>query len=255
MQLDETTVLVTGGSSGLGRGCVEAFCSAGARVVVADLNRDDGEQLAESLGDRADFYETDVTSAGDVEHVVRHAIEKFGPLRGVVNCAGILGAARVVGRNGPHDLDLFRRVVEVNLVGTFNVVRLTAAAMSNNPPDEDDERGVIVNTSSVAAYEGQIGQAAYSATKGGVASMTLPVARELARYGIRVVAVAPGVFRTPMMQAAPPQVLDSLQDQTVFPKRLGQPADFASLARHIFENRMLNGEVIRLDGAIRMGPN
>lgn len=254
MQLDDATVLVTGGSSGLGRGCVEAFYSAGARVVIADLNRDDGEQLAESLGDRADFRETDVTSASDVERVVRHAVGKFGALRGVVNCAGILGAARVVGRDGPHDLELFRRVVEVNLIGTFNVVRLTAAAMSNNEPDEDGERGVIVNTSSVAAYDGQIGQAAYSATKGGVASMTLPVARELARYGIRVMAVAPGVFRTPMIRAAPQQVLDSLQDQTVFPKRLGEPADFARLARHIFENGMLNGEVIRLDGAMRMGP-
>jgi NAD(P)-dependent dehydrogenase (short-subunit alcohol dehydrogenase family) len=253
MQLSNSTIFVSGGSSGLGKACVERLVQAGANVVIADLNEQEGEALCNALGEATRFVRTDVTSPSDVEQAVKQATDAFGSLHGVVSCAGILGAARVVGRKGPHDLDLFRRVVEVNLIGTFNVLRCAAAAMSQNDPDDEGERGVIVNTSSVAAFEGQIGQAAYAASKGGVASMTLPIARELASSGIRVVAIAPGIFRTPMMDAAPPLVLESLEQQTVFPKRLGEPADFAALVQHVFENPMLNGETIRLDGAVRMG--
>lgn len=254
MQLSNSTILITGGSSGLGRGCAERLVQAGANVVIADLNEQQGMTLCETLGESSRFVKTDVTSEDDAQNAVQQAIDSFGPLRGVVSCAGILGAARVAGRRGPHDLELFRRVVEVNLIGTFNVLRFAAAAMTENDPDEEGERGAIINTSSVAAFEGQIGQAAYAASKGGVASMTLPVARELADFGIRVVAIAPGVFRTPMMEAAPPQVLESLKEQAVFPKRLGEPADFAALVQHVLENPMLNGQIIRLDGAVRMGP-
>lgn len=254
MQLSSSTVFVSGGSSGLGKACVERLVRAGANVVIADLNEQEGNSICGALGEATRFVRTDVTSPSDVEQAVKLAIDTFGSVHGVVSCAGILGAARVVGRQGPHDLDLFRRVVEVNLIGTFNILRCAAEAMSQNDPDDEGERGVIVNTSSVAAFEGQIGQAAYAASKGGVASMTLPIARELASSGIRVVAIAPGIFRTPMMDAAPPVVLESLEQQTVFPKRLGEPADFAALVQHIFENAMLNGETIRLDGAVRMGP-
>jgi NAD(P)-dependent dehydrogenase (short-subunit alcohol dehydrogenase family) len=219
---------------------------------LADLNESAGGELADRLGPRAEFVRTDVTSAADVQAAV-DAASRFGPLRGVVNCAGILAAARVVGRDGPHELELFARVVNINLVGTFNVIRLAAAAMSQNEPlVEDGERGVIVSTASVAAFEGQIGQAAYAASKGGVASMTLPVARELAKFGIRVMAIAPGIFDTAMMQAAPGAVRDSLAGQVPFPPRFGKPEEFAALAQHIFENPMLNGAVLRLDGAVRM---
>lgn len=219
--------------------------------MIGDVNPA-GEALATELGADVCFCHTDVTSPDDAARAIEMARSRFGSLRGVVNCAGILGASRVVTREGPHDLDLFARVVAVNLIGTFNVIRLAAEAMSGNPVTEGGERGVIVNTASVSAFEGQIGQAAYSASKGGVASMTLPIARELGRFGIRVVAIAPGVFMTPMMQAAPPAVLESLQAQTVFPERLGDPAEFAALVAHVVENPMLNGSVIRLDGAMRM---
>lgn len=220
--------------------------------MLADVNAAAGQALAAELGPAARFMLTDVISSDQVRAAIAVA-EELGPFRGVVNCAGILSAARVVGRDGPHDLEQFNRVIQINLVGTFNVVRLAADAMSRQPLDESGERGVIINTASIAVWEGQIGQAAYAASKGGVASMTLPLARELARFGIRVVAIAPGVFETSMMAGAPPPVVESLTAQTVFPSRLGRPDEFAAFAQHIFENPMLNGAVLRLDGAMRMG--
>jgi NAD(P)-dependent dehydrogenase (short-subunit alcohol dehydrogenase family) len=254
MELAGRTLLITGGGSGLGAACVTELHQAGAQLVIADVNVEAGTQLAESLGPCCEFQRTDVTRTDDLVQAMEWAIRHFGGLHGVVQCAGILGAARLAGRTGPHDLDLFRRVVEVNLIGTFNVLRLAAQQMKVNPPTADGERGVIVNTASVAAFEGQIGQIAYAASKGGVASMTLPAARDLAADGIRVVAVAPGAFGTPMIAGAPAKVQESLQQQTVFPARLGQPREFAMLVRHIFENPMLNGSILRLDGAVRMGP-
>jgi NAD(P)-dependent dehydrogenase (short-subunit alcohol dehydrogenase family) len=248
VRISSSTFLITGGSSGLGAACVERLAAAGANVVIADVN------LTSTGQDKVLACRVDVTNSEEVAAAIQQTTDKFGALHGVVNCAGILGAARVLGRDGPHDLALFRRVIEINLIGSFNVVRLAAQAMSANRENADGERGVIVNTSSVAAFEGQIGQAAYSASKGGIASMTLPLARDLARHGIRVVAIAPGVFQTPMMDVAPEKVQQSLQAQTVFPQRLGQPGEFAALVQHILENRMLNGSVIRLDGAMRMGP-
>ena len=247
------TVLVTGGGSGLGAACVERLLAEGLeRVVVADLNLDRASSWTESHGDRVVLQRVDVTSADDVSSALDAVPDGF-PLRGVVHCAGILPAARLVGRSGPHDLDLFRRSIEINLTGTFNVMRLAAAAMMEQEATAEGQRGVIVTTSSVAAFEGQVGQLAYSAAKGAVASMTLPAARELGRWGIRVVSIAPGVFMTPMMEGAPPAVLESLEAQTVFPHRLGQPPEFAAMVWHIFENPMLNGTVLRLDGAMRMG--
>ena len=252
MQIAGNVFLITGGGSGLGAACARRFALAGAKVLVADLNASAGEALAAEIGSSAVFVQTDVTTAESVQVAIT-AAEKLGVLQGVVSCAGILAAARLVGRDGPHDLELFQRVINVNLVGTFNVARLAAAAMAKNEPDEEGERGVIINTSSVAAWEGQIGQAAYSASKGGVAAMTLPLARELGRLGIRVAAIAPGIFDTSMMAGAPPAVVESLAAQAVCPVRLGKPDEFAALAQHIVENRMLNGAVLRLDGAVRMG--
>ena len=254
MELARHTFLITGGVSGLGEACVRRFASLGANVVIADLNVAAGEKLAAELGSCAEFIATDVTSPESAQAVVQTALDRFGALHGLVSCAGILGAARVVGKEGPHDLALFSRVIQVNLIGTFNMLRLAAAAMQKNEPSADGERGVIVNTSSVAALEGQIGQAAYAASKGGVASLTLPVARELAKLGIRCVAIAPGVFETAMMQAAPHAVRDSLAAQIPFPPRLGKPEEFAQLAQQVIENVMLNGALLRLDGAMRMGP-
>lgn len=253
MQVAGRTFLITGGASGLGAGCVRRLAGAGANVVIADLNDGAGESLVQELGSRARFARTDVTSAESGQMAVDLALNEYGGLHGLVNCAGILGASRIVGREGPHDLALFQRVIAVNLVGTFNMLRLAAAAMTKNEPDAGGERGVIVNTSSVSAFEGQLGQAAYSASKGGVASLTLPAARELARFGIRVVAIAPGVFDTAMMQAAPDPVQQSLAEQCVFPPRFGRPDEFAQLVQQIVENPMLNGSVLRLDGAMRMG--
>jgi NAD(P)-dependent dehydrogenase (short-subunit alcohol dehydrogenase family) len=253
MQPAKHTFLITGGASGLGAGCARRLAGLGANVVIADLNAESGEALAQKLGARARFFATDVTSAESGQAAVDTAVAQFGGLHGLVNCAGILGASRIVGRQGPHDLALFQRVIAVNLVGTFNMLRLAAAAMAKNEPDAGGERGVIVNTSSVAAFEGQLGQAAYAASKGGVASLTLPAARELAKFGIRVVAIAPGVFDTAMMQAAPDPVQQSLTEQCVFPPRFGQPDEFAQLVQQIIENPMLNGCVLRLDGAMRMG--
>jgi NAD(P)-dependent dehydrogenase (short-subunit alcohol dehydrogenase family) len=253
MQVANRTFLITGGASGLGAGCARRLANLGASVVIADLNAAAGAALASELGEQAVFFVTDVTSEDSAQAAVDQAIKRYGALHGLISCAGILGASRIVGRNGPHDLALFRKVIDVNLIGTFNVLRLAAAAMAKNEPDAEGERGVIVNTASVAAFEGQIGQAAYAASKGGVASLTLPAARELSKFGIRVVSIAPGVFETAMMEAAPEAVRQSLADQSAFPSRFGHPDEFAQLVQQTIENQMLNGCVLRLDGAIRMG--
>jgi NAD(P)-dependent dehydrogenase (short-subunit alcohol dehydrogenase family) len=253
MRIDTSTILVTGGSSGLGAATVRALASRGASVIVADLAPPRGG-LLEELSDHAFFAKTDVTSEADVRSAISAGEERFGPLRGLVACAGILHAERVLGRDGVGSLEAFRRVIDVNLSGTFNTVRLAAEAIARSEPMEGGLRGVVVMTSSVATFEGQVGQAAYSASKGGVASLTLPLARELGQQGIRVVSIAPGVFDTPMMQAAPEKVRQSLSEQVPFPHRLGQPEEFAALVCHVVENDMLNGCVLRLDGALRMGP-
>jgi NAD(P)-dependent dehydrogenase (short-subunit alcohol dehydrogenase family) len=252
MLLHDATFLITGGASGLGAACAQVFAAAGANVVIADLNQSTGQSLADSLGNRSRFVSTDVTNAAAVQSAIDAALRDFGGLHGVVHCAGILHAERALGKGGPHDLDAFRRVIEINLIGTFNVIRLAAAAMQAASPNAEGERGVIVTTASVAAFEGQIGQAAYAASKAGVAGMTLPLARELARFGIRVVAIAPGVFDTAMMGALMPEQQQALAAQPPFPPRLGKPEEFARLALHIVENPMLNGCVLRLDGALRM---
>ena len=246
------TVFVTGGASGLGEACVRRFVADGGRAIVADVNDARGNALVQELGKRTRFAHVDVTDEGGVRAGLELAAKEFGGVDAVVNCAGVVHGEKILGRNGAHDLASFARVVTINLVGTFNVLRLAAAAMEKNPPGEDNQRGVIVMTASVAAFEGQIGQAAYAASKGGVASMTLPAARELASKGIRVVSIAPGIFATPMMTSLPAAVQDSLAEQSPFPKRLGRPDEFADLVKHVVENRMLNGCVLRLDAAIRM---
>lgn len=252
MHIDGSNILITGGSSGLGAACVERLARHGACVIVADVAPPYGDAL-EEFSDRVLFAPTDVTSEADMRSAIAAGEERFGPLRGVVVCAGVLHAERTLGRDGAASLEEFRRVIDVNLTGTFNAVRLAAEAIARSEPQEDGERGVAVMTSSISAFDGQIGQAAYSASKGGVASLTLPLARELGQHGIRVVSVAPGAFDTPMMQAAPDKVRQSLIDQIPFPRRLGQVDEFASLVCHIFENHMLNGCVLRLDGGLRMG--
>jgi NAD(P)-dependent dehydrogenase (short-subunit alcohol dehydrogenase family) len=253
LQIKGSVFLVTGGASGLGAATGKALVAAGGIVVLADLNRQAGEALAAELGAAATFVETNVTDEASARAAIRQAAG-FGPLTGLVNCAGIAPAEKVVGKNGPHSLASFRRAIEINLVGTFNMIRLAAEAMTNNAPDAAGERGVIVSTASVAAFEGQLGQAAYAASKGGIVAMTLPIARELARSGIRVMTVAPGIMATPMLLGMAPEVQDALGKMVPFPPRLGQPAEFAALVLHIIENSYLNGEVIRLDGAIRMQP-
>lgn len=254
MELKKKTALVTGGASGLGEACVRRFVAQGARVVILDRDADKGQKLAGELGDAVRFAQADVTSEADVQAAIRAAEEAFGGLHMNVNCAGVGWAERTVGKTGPHSLELFETVIKINLIGTFNVIRLAAARMSANEPNEEGERGVIINTASVAAFDGQIGQAAYSASKGGIVGMTLPIARDLSRSGIRVVTIAPGLFDTPLMGALPEEARQSLGAQVPFPSRLGRPAEFAHLAQAIVENPMLNGEVIRLDGALRMQP-
>jgi NAD(P)-dependent dehydrogenase (short-subunit alcohol dehydrogenase family) len=254
MRIDGKTFIVTGGASGLGRACAEALLAAGGRAVLLDVNAQTGESAAQSFGDKAAFALADVTSEAQVQAAVDLAVSRFGGLHGVVNAAGIGPAAKVLGKNGPHALDLFEKTVRVNLVGTFNVIRLAAAVMAKNAPESSGERGVIINTASIAAYDGQIGQPAYAASKGGIVGMTLPIAREFAQLGIRVVTIAPGIFDTPLLAGLPEAARVSLGQQVPFPSRLGQPAEYAALARHIVENEMLNGEVIRLDGALRMAP-
>jgi NAD(P)-dependent dehydrogenase (short-subunit alcohol dehydrogenase family) len=254
LQVGESTFFITGGGSGLGAATARLLAENGAHVALADVDEEAGEQMASQIGSGAEFVRTDVTDEESVQDALDSVVEIFGSLDGVVNCAGIGPAARVVGKKGVHDLGLFTKTVEINLVGTFNVIRFAAVRLAENELGEDGERGVIINTASVAAYDGQIGQAAYAASKGGVVALTLPVARELASSGIRVVTIAPGIFETPMLAALPEDARASLGKQVPFPPRLGRPEEYAALAKHIVENQMLNGEVIRLDGAIRMAP-
>ena len=253
MDISKKTALVTGGASGLGRATVEALLAAGARVVICDLPTSQGELVAKELGDTTRFAPADVTSPVEVQAAVDLAASEFGGLHITVNCAGIGWAARTTDKSGPHDLGVFETVIRVNLIGTFNVIRLAATQMSSQEPI-DGERGVIINTASIAAYDGQIGQAAYSASKGGVVSLTLPVARDLAARQIRVVTIAPGIFDTPMLAMLPQENRDALAAGIPHPRRLARPDEYAALARHIVENQMLNGETIRLDGALRMPP-
>jgi NAD(P)-dependent dehydrogenase (short-subunit alcohol dehydrogenase family) len=254
MQIRDQVFLVTGGASGLGAATARMFAERGGRVVVADVKEEEGRALAADLGASARFVRTDVTDEASGKAAVAAAVEGFGGLHGLVNCAGIVHGEKVVGKDGPHALATFARAVNINLVGSFNLTRLAADAMAKAQPNAEGERGVIVYTASVAAFDGQIGQAAYAASKAGLVGMTLPVARELARSGIRVMTIAPGIFHTPMMASLTPEVQDSLGRMVPFPPRLGRPEEFASLVREIVENPMLNGEVIRLDGAIRMAP-
>lgn len=251
MQIANNSYVVTGGASGLGAATARMIVQQGGKVVLADVNPQAGAALAGELGAAARFVVTDVTSASSAQAAFEVATG-MGTLRGLVNCAGVAPAEKVVGKEGPHALDSFARTININLIGTFNMIRLAAAIMSRNAPDEGGERGVIVSTASVAAFEGQLGQAAYAASKGGVVAMTLPIARELARSGIRVLAIAPGLMETPMLLGMPPEVQESLGKMVPFPARMGKPAEYAALVEHIFNNTYLNGEVIRLDGAIRM---
>jgi NAD(P)-dependent dehydrogenase (short-subunit alcohol dehydrogenase family) len=254
MELQNNVALVTGGASGLGEACVRRFAAAGANVVILDRDGERGKALESELGAAVRFAQADVTSEADVTAAIQLAYDTFGTLGVVVNCAGVGWASRTVSKEGPHPLDLFETVIKINLIGTFNVIRLAAARMGQNAPNGEGERGVIINTASVAAYDGQIGQAAYSASKGGIVGMTLPIARDLSRMGIRVITIAPGIFETPMVAMMTPEVRASLGAQVPFPARLGRPAEYAQLARSILENPFLNGEVIRLDGAVRLSP-
>jgi 3-hydroxyacyl-CoA dehydrogenase / 3-hydroxy-2-methylbutyryl-CoA dehydrogenase len=254
MQVDGSVVLVTGGASGLGEATVRTVVSAGAKAVILDRPGSAGEDLARALGGPAMFVAADVMSGDEVAAAVERAVERFRTIHVAVNCAGVGAAMRTVTKQGPMPLEIFARVVSINLIGTFNVMRLAAARMAQNAPNTAGERGVIVNTASAAAYDGQIGQAAYSASKGGVVSLTLPVARDLAGLGIRVMTIAPGTFDTPMLAMLPEEQRRALAAQIPFPSRLGRPEEFAALVRHIIENAYLNGETIRLDGALRMPP-
>ncbi|MFG1224924.1 3-hydroxyacyl-CoA dehydrogenase [Xanthobacter autotrophicus DSM 597] len=254
MKIEGRVFLVTGGGSGLGAAVARMVVDNGGRVVLVDINADAGAAMAAELGDAARFQRADVSSEADGKAAVQLALDSFGHVHGLVNCAGVAPGEKVIGREGPHRLDSFVRGITINLIGTFNMLRLAADAMVKEQPDADGERGVIINTASIAAFDGQIGQAAYAASKGGVAALTLPVARELARFGIRVLTIAPGIFETPMMAGLPQDVQDSLGKSVPFPSRLGRPSEYAALVKHICENSMLNGEVIRLDGALRMAP-
>ena len=254
MQISDRVVLVTGAGSGLGAAVARMVVEGGGKAVILDVNAGAGQAMAESLGPNARFQRCDVTSDAEGRAAIAAARSAFGRIDALVNCAGVAPGEKIVGRDGAHDLDRFTRAISINLIGTFNMLRLAAEAMAGQDPAPNGERGVIVNTASIAAFDGQIGQAAYAASKGGVAALTLPAARELARHGIRVVTIAPGIFATPMMAGLPAEVQQSLGASVPFPSRLGDPAEYAALVRHIFENPMLNGEVIRLDGALRMAP-
>ena len=254
MEIAGSTFIVTGGASGLGAATARMVVAGGGNVVVADLKEAEGQALAAELGRAARFVRTDVTDEASGAAAVAAATSAFGGLQGLVGCAGIVHAEKVVGKDAPHTLAGFTRTIAVNLIGMFNMIRLAADAMGRGAPNAEGERGVIVSTASIAAFDGQMGQAAYAASKGGVVGMTLPIARDLARFGIRVVTIAPGIFETPMMAGLPPDVQQALGKMVPFPPRLGRPPEFASLVAEIVRNPMLNGEVIRLDGAIRMAP-
>jgi NAD(P)-dependent dehydrogenase (short-subunit alcohol dehydrogenase family) len=254
MNFTNRIFVITGAASGLGAAVARMVVAQEGRAMLLDLNAEAGSALARELGASARFHATDVTSETDGQAAIAAALDAFGRIDGLVNCAGVAPGEKVIGREGPHRLASFARAVSINLVGTFNMIRLAADVMSKQDASEEGERGVIVNTASIAAFDGQIGQAAYAASKSGVVGLTLPVARELARFGIRVVTIAPGIFETPMMSGMPQDVQDSLGKSVPFPSRLGRPQEFAALVRHIAENTMLNGEVIRLDGALRMAP-
>ena len=251
MQIENNAFVVTGGASGLGAATARMIVDAGGKVVLADVNAEAGERYAAELGAAARFVQTDVTREESARAAFAAACE-LGTLRGLVNCAGIAPGEKVVGKEGPHKLESFARTININLIGSFNMLRLAAEIMSAAPPDASGERGVIVNTASVAAFDGQLGQAAYAASKGGIVAMTLPIARELARSGIRIMTIAPGIMETPMLLGMPPEVQEALGKMVPFPSRLGKPAEYAALVQHIFSNQYLNGEVIRMDGAIRM---
>jgi NAD(P)-dependent dehydrogenase (short-subunit alcohol dehydrogenase family) len=251
MEIQGKVFIVTGGASGLGEGTARMLAAKGARVVIADMQADKGQAVAQEIAGA--FVRCDVSQEADGQAAVNQAVS-MGKLMGLVNCAGIAPAEKTVGKNGAHGLALFQKTITVNLIGSFNMIRLAAEAMSRNEPESTGERGVLISTASVAAYDGQIGQAAYAASKGGVVGMTLPIARDLARNGIRNMTIAPGIFGTPMLFGMPPEVQDALAAGVPFPSRLGTPQDYAKLAIHIIENEMLNGEVIRLDGAIRLAP-
>jgi NAD(P)-dependent dehydrogenase (short-subunit alcohol dehydrogenase family) len=254
MQIQNHVFLVTGGGSGLGAATAAMLAANGGKVVIADVNQPAGKDSAGFPGGTVRFVKADVTDEASTQAAVDLCVAQFGAIHGLVNCAGVAPGERVVGRNGPHALASFERAIKINLIGTFNAIRLAAAKMSTQPAEPSGERGVIVNTSSVASMDGQIGQAAYSASKAGVNGMTLPIARELAKFGIRVMTIAPGIFETPMLQGMSEELRASLGAQVPFPPRLGKPDEYAALVRHIVENEMLNGEIIRLDGAIRMAP-
>jgi 3-hydroxyacyl-CoA dehydrogenase / 3-hydroxy-2-methylbutyryl-CoA dehydrogenase len=252
MQIKNAVALITGGASGLGEACARNMTALGGKVSILDLAEDRGQQLATELGDAALFCRADITKEADVHSAVRQTVDAFGAIHIAVNCAGVGIPAKVLGKDGPLNIDQFNKVVQINLIGTMNVIRLSAEQMVKNPGDAEGEKGVVINTASVAAFDGQIGQAAYSASKAGVVGMTLPIAREFAEYGIRVMTIAPGLFSTPMLKGLPENVQEALGRMVPFPKRLGEPPEFAALVQHIVENPMLNGAVIRLDGALRM---
>lgn len=253
MRVAEHTFVITGGASGLGAATAEHLVTQGAAVVVLDINQSAVEAQAQRLGRNALGLACDICDAEQVQQALAAALQQFGALHGLINCAGIVGAQRILGRQGPHDLDDFARVLNINVIGSFNMLRLAAQVLASNEPNTQGERGVIINTASIAAYDGQLGQAAYAASKGAIVSLTLPAARELAALGIRVMTIAPGIFETPMMAGMTEEVRASLSAGVPFPARLGKPEEYAALAQHIIENSMLNGEVIRLDGALRMG--
>ncbi len=253
MKIENNTFLITGGASGLGFATAKMIVENGGNAVLLDVNEEAGTTSQSNLGTKSKFIKTDVSSEEQVQSAVNQSVGTYGSIAGIINCAGVGPAKRVVGKDGPHPLDFFQKVININLIGTFNTLRLVADKMQNNEPNTEGERGIIINTASVAAFDGQIGQAAYSASKGGIVAMTLPIAREFARMGIRVMAIAPGIFETPLLASLPQDAQDSLGKQVPFPPRLGRPSEFAALVKQIIENTMLNGEVIRLDGAIRMG--
>jgi len=253
MKIENNTFLVTGGASGLGYATAKMIVGNGGNAILLDVNEETGITAETNLGTTSKFIKTDVTNEEQVQSAVNQSVEAYGSIAGIINCAGVGPAKRVVGKEGPHALDFFQKVININLIGTFNTLRLVADKMQNNEPNAEGERGIVINTASVAAFDGQIGQVAYSASKGGIVAMTLPIAREFARMGVRVMAIAPGIFETPLLASLPQDAQDSLGKQVPFPPRLGRPSEFANLVKQIIENTMLNGEVIRLDGAIRMG--